>query len=148
METAVIRFWWGVLSFLDDLLIVLAYDATAASVTAHWAFGIVTNERRRFLLYLLNDGEVRNVDELSLQITASQLDVHPEEVPEARRKQVVRSLIHTDLPKLAERGLVEFDRRSGDVVPREVPDALDRLITVARTIDDVPVESDSEPAVE
>ncbi|WP_449271835.1 DUF7344 domain-containing protein [Haloterrigena turkmenica] len=50
------------------------------------------------------------------------------------------SLAHSDLPKLAENGLVEFDRRSKAVRYSRPPDLLDKMLRLCANFDDPAVE--------
>lgn len=90
-------------------------------------FDLLSNRRRRYVLYYLHDQPdgVATMDEvtdgvLTLQSTVSNADSgaepgacpDPEPGSDERRQQLRTELQHTHLPKLADAGVIEHDRRS------------------------------------
>jgi len=84
-------------------------DEPADDVSA--AFDLLSDARRRGVLYAAERGEQTTVEELAERISTWLSDGEG-----ARRDSSVRlSLIHTHLPKLADAGVVEYDRERGTV---------------------------------
>ncbi|MFU8869618.1 hypothetical protein [Natronococcus sp.] len=82
---------------------------------------LLSNRRRRDVLYCLAETEVASIESLATTIAARESSVPAERVSSDERKPVLVDLYHTHLPKLADRRLIEYDRRSG-VVRRSAPD--------------------------
>jgi hypothetical protein len=101
-------------------------------------FALVAHERRRYVLYLLEEEPVRTVEALAIRIEAWEREVPVADVPEAKRREVETSLVHKHLPKLADSDVVNYDPRSGDVVLGERPTELEPLLDVARRYDGEP----------
>ncbi|SIR86956.1 hypothetical protein SAMN05421858_4198 [Haladaptatus litoreus] len=69
--------------------------------------------RRQLLCYLqTKDADVANLDELVTHI-------HKKSKRETTPEQVRILLIHTHIPKLADYGVIEFDRRNKDIRYRD-----------------------------
>lgn len=77
-------------------------------------FDILSNGRRRYVLYYLQeaDGPV-NLDELARELAAWENETTVEELTKQQRKRVYVSLYQTHIQKLADAGVVEYDRESG-----------------------------------
>jgi hypothetical protein len=56
------------------------------------------------------------------------------------------SLHHVHLPRLERTGLIEYDERSGEIVGREWPAGLDRLLAAARELESGVIAEGSETA--
>lgn len=96
---------------------------------------LLVDQRRRNLLYHLAATDVTDVDTLAPKVAAVDEDVSPDEVPPEVQKQATVSLVHVHLPKLAEVGAIEFDRRSGAIRCRSLPPVLDQLAETCREIE-------------
>lgn len=99
-------------------------------------FGLLADERRRLLLYLLREHGEANLDDLADVLTGWLAVRRGGGVgtPEARRKLYV-SLYHTHVPKLRGAGIVTFDEGT-TVVSFEPPsEELDRLLDTALEMD-------------
>jgi DNA-binding transcriptional ArsR family regulator len=79
-------------------------------------FSMLRNERRREVIHYLHghEGEV-DLRELSEYIAAMENECDPEEVTYKQRKRVQTALYQMHLPKLADQGIVAYDRRAGRV---------------------------------
>lgn len=79
-------------------------------------FTLLQNQRRRYVLDYLRDAD-RPVElrELSERIAARETGKRVDEVTYRERKRAYTSLYQAHLPKLAEAGVVDYDRRSGVV---------------------------------
>lgn len=83
----------------------------------------VSNSRRRYVCYaLLGSGEW-SLDDLATRVAAWEAGVPDEEVTDERRRRLYVALYHSHVPKLAERGIVEFD--AGRETVRPGPNARD-----------------------
>lgn len=89
---------------------------TADRMSPDLVFEILSNTRRRMMLYYLrqNDGAA-SVKELAEQIAALENDVTVGELGRQQRKRVYVSLYQTHVPKLEDAGIIEYDDANGDV---------------------------------
>lgn len=72
-------------------------------------FDLLGNARRRRVLrHLLNDSTI-TLTNLSARIAAWENDTTVDDVTSRQRKQVYSSLYQTHIPRLSDRGLVEYD---------------------------------------
>jgi DNA-binding transcriptional ArsR family regulator len=79
-------------------------------------FSMLRNERRREVIHYLSEHEgTVDLRELSEYIAALENDCDPEAVTYKQRKRVQTALYQMHLPKLAEQGIVAYDRRAGQV---------------------------------
>lgn len=98
-------------------------------------FDALSTARCRYVLYLLLENEYSNVTDLALQIAAWEEDRSVEEVSDGEHERVSLSLMHNHLPRLADYGFVEYDRRSGDIVRAAGFEAVDDAVEQVREID-------------
>lgn len=80
-------------------------------------FEILQNARRREVLSYLRgrEGPV-DIRDLTVYVAAAENDCPADDLEYNQRKRVHTSLYQSHLPKLADAGLVEYDRRAGTVV--------------------------------
>jgi hypothetical protein len=79
-------------------------------------FSMLRNERRREVINYLRDREGPvDLRELSEHVAAIENDCAPDEVTYKQRKRVQTALYQMHLPKLADRDIVDYDRRAGRV---------------------------------
>lgn len=92
-------------------------------------FAGLSNRRRRYILYYLQETRHTDVDALATQIAAWEQDRTLEHVADDHRDRIKHELTHSHLPKLTDYNLIEYDRRSGVVrfvdPPSVLEDALD-----------------------
>ena len=93
-------------------------------------FELLSNHRRRYTLHHLYDVEDADIGDLSRQIAAWENDTTPAEVTSAERKRVYTSLQQFHLPKLDEKGVVEYDERAGEVELAGLADDLDVYLEI------------------
>ena len=80
------------------------------------AFNILSNSRRRYILYYLyTRSEPATIDELAGQIAAWENEIPIEELDDTARRRVYVSLYQTHLPKLDDFGIADYDRDDGTV---------------------------------
>ena len=89
---------------------------------------LLANARRRYLWeYLRREEREVSLQEVSEVIAGRELDKPPSAVTYDERKSVYTSLRQFHCPKMADAGLVEFDRRAGRVAPCEGSDLVVEL---------------------
>ena len=108
----------------------------AGTLSLDAVYGILSESRRRYLLYYFLESDHANIEGLSLQIVAWEQDVPIDTVSEAQKQRVTSSLIHSHLPKLEDNGIVEYDDRTGDVVVSDGFDEVRETVRQAREMED------------
>jgi hypothetical protein len=79
-------------------------------------FSTLRNERRREVIdYLRGREKATDLRDLSEHIAAVENDCDPADVTYDQRKRVQTALYQMHLPKLADRDIVTYDRRAGEV---------------------------------
>ena len=71
-------------------------------------FELLSNQRRRYLLYYLSEHETGSVDEIVEYVLTK-------EAGKEDRHTVTISIYHDHIPKLVDAGLLEYDKRSKTV---------------------------------
>lgn len=100
------------------------------SLTPDEVFELLSNQRRRMVLYYLRQsGGTVGMKELAGQIAAMENDIPMSELSSQQRKRVYVSLYQTHLPKMAEMSTIEYDKDSGIVSLTDQSDELDRYLT-------------------
>ncbi len=80
------------------------------------AFEILTNARRRYTLsYLRSQSGAVSIGELAEVVAAWENETSVELVSSKERKSVYTSLYQTHLPKMADAGVIDYDRQRGNV---------------------------------
>lgn len=74
---------------------------------------VLSERRRRCILYCLREDNVADIGGLARRVAARLDRTSPKEVSERRRETVEISLVHVELPMLADAGVVSYDRRTG-----------------------------------
>lgn len=112
----------------DDPVASASGDAESGveSISQDDIFDVLSNRRRRLLLQYLrrHDGETVELSSVSSQLAAWEQGTSPASISYADRKNVHTALYQFHLPKMAEVGFVDYDRRSGEI---ELTDAARRL---------------------
>ncbi len=89
---------------------------TSSGISTDIVFEILSNTRRRMVLYYLRrSGGSATVQELAEQIAALENNVEVEELQSQQRKRVYVSLYQTHIPKLENTGIIEYDDTQGIV---------------------------------
>lgn len=113
-------------------------DATGDGVGLDELFEVLSDRRRRYALYRLQqaDGRVR-LRALVGTVLAWETDRDPEELPERRRRRTYLEFYHTHVPLLADYGLVSYSEDEGTV--RLEPDiGGEPYLRAARADDGIP----------
>ncbi|WP_229112572.1 DUF7344 domain-containing protein [Halapricum desulfuricans] len=100
------------------------------------AFEILSNRRRRFALHhLQHNGERAELGELSEHVAAWENDSGVQEISASERKRVYTSLQQFHLPKMDDKGVVEFDDREGVVELTPAAEQMDVYLEVVEDND-------------
>jgi hypothetical protein len=91
----------------------------------------LAHPRRRYLCYELREGAEWTLTELATSIAAWENDVPRDQVTSGQREDVYVALYHAHVPKLADIGVVTFDRTRETVT---VGEHADQLLSVLRSI--------------
>lgn len=98
-------------------------------------YGLLSESRRRFVLYeLMERGEV-TVDGVARRIVEHETGEHDDGSAKPLERSVPISLVHTHLPRLADCGLVEYDAATGTVAAGERFDEARETIARANAIE-------------
>ena len=85
-------------------------SSAESEVSPDLVFELLSNQRRRMVLYYLRRAEgTMSVKELAREIAARENDVPVEELTSQQRKRVYVSLYQTHLPKLESTGMIDYD---------------------------------------
>lgn len=86
------------------------------SLSQDAVFDILSNARRRFVLYYLREaGEPVEMGELAQELAAWENETTVDELTKQQRKRVYVSLYQTHIQKLADAGIVNYDHDTGMV---------------------------------
>lgn len=100
------------------------------------AFEILSNRRRRFALHhLQHNGERAELGELSEHVAAWENDSRVQEISATERKRVYTSLQQFHLPKMDDKGVIEFDDREGVVELTPAAEQMDVYLEVVEDND-------------
>lgn len=95
----------------------------------------VSDSKRRAALRELWDREVVTVDELAAAVAARTADAAGPVDDDAREKVSIE-LAHVHLPALADRGFVEFDRRTSTVTYGDPPRDLEAVLRLVEELEE------------
>ena len=99
-------------------------------------FTLFSNERRRYVLYYLNqaDGKV-SIDELVEQIHDWETRSSHDSVPSDDYEDIVISLEHNHLPKIEDASHIEFQRENQQIRISGLSPESDILLSVSKTVE-------------
>ncbi|RKD95259.1 DUF7344 domain-containing protein [Halopiger aswanensis] len=104
-------------------------------------YDLLSDRRRRHLLYLLLDGDRLPVDEIALRLAAWEGETPLPAVEDDRRRRIATALRHNHLPRLADHDVIEYDPDGETVAPGPDFDAVESVVRRASAI-----EIDANPA--
>jgi len=112
-------------------------ESTASELPLDVVFEIIRNERRRLVLQYLedNDGDT-TLSDLAEHIAAIENDTTVAALSAQQRKRVYVGLYQCHLPKMADSGIVEFNKDRGLVRPGPNIDQLEPYLEVDPEADD------------
>lgn len=107
-------------------------DRDAEELPLDSIFEIIRNRRRRLVLKCLDesDDEVLELSDISEQIAAIENDTTEEALSAQQRKRVYVGLYQCHLPKMADSGVIEFDKNRGTVSKGPNVEQLDPYLDV------------------
>lgn len=89
-------------------------------------FDVLSSARRRYVIYYLrSQDEPVEITELARQVAAWEYDTDPDELTDKQQKRVYVSLYQTHVPKLAQLGIVDYDKERGVVSATRMSRRLD-----------------------
>jgi DNA-binding transcriptional ArsR family regulator len=89
-------------------------ESDSESLSQGVIYDILSSPRRRFVLYYLREqGGQATVSELADEVAAWENDRSVAELSDKQRKRAYVSLYQTHVPKLAEVGIIDYDKDSG-----------------------------------
>lgn len=101
------------------------------------AFDILSNARRRFVLYYLREaGEPVELGELAGELAAWENETTPAELTKQQRKRVYVSLYQTHIQKLADADVIDYDQDSGMVRLADGSSQIGEYLSVGTEDDD------------
>lgn len=91
--------------------------AGSEAIPRDQVFGMLSNRRRRWVLYALTqqDGDAADFGTVVDAVSAWEYDVDPTELSWKQRKRIYTALRQSHLPKLDETGIINYDRDRGTV---------------------------------
>lgn len=89
-------------------------ESDSESLSQGVIYDILSSPRRRFVLYYLREhGGEATVSELADEVAAWENDLAVDALSDKQRKRAYVSLYQTHIPKLAEVGIIDYDKDSG-----------------------------------
>lgn len=102
-----------------------------AAIAPETVFEVLSNERRRYVLHHLKAaGERVTVRDLSEQVAAWENGIELAAVTPKERKRVYTALHQTHLPKMADVGVIDYDRDRGTLELTPAVDAFDIYLEI------------------
>lgn len=96
-------------------------------------FEILSNQRRRYALHhLKQNGDRADLGDIAEHVAAWENDVEVPAISSAERKRVYTSLQQFHLPKLDDKGVLEFDDREGVVELTSMAEDMDIYLEVVQ----------------
>lgn len=108
-------------------------------------FSLLSSERRRIAIQIINDQGAINKSELAEHVAAVELDKPIRDLDSQERKRVLVSLHQAHLPKMEQWGVIDYDAQTGRIERRKEigkplwylqnsPDSSSRLQTMLELI--------------
>ena len=108
-------------------------DPDRGELTEGKLFDLLSNQRRRYILYtLIQEDDRLDLGQLSREIAAWEDGVPYEDVSGADRRRVYTALQQSHLPKLDDGGTIEFDPDRGTIEPAPALDDIERYLRAVR----------------
>lgn len=98
-------------------------------------FDLLTEERRRYALYYLQEDSPVSVDELAIQVVEWETNSAKVSLPVSEREEIKLELFYNDLPKASEAEYIRYNSEEGIVELNEEPHEIDAILAVAKVIE-------------
>jgi len=105
-------------------------------------FEVLADERRRYLCYLLCDRSELHLDDAVAAIT--DWESEDQQAPDTNREQLKLSLLHSHIPKLRAKDVVNFDPHSETLVADEPEAVLTALEAVGTALSPAGVDREDD----
>ncbi|MDF9744613.1 DUF7344 domain-containing protein [Natrinema salsiterrestre] len=96
---------------------------------------ILSNRRRRCVLYCLDAADHRDVETLAKRVVTRLERTVPDDRAEVRYDDVELSLVHVDIPMLEDADVISYDRRRGDLCLDCPPTRIEPLLETCAALD-------------
>lgn len=93
--------------------------------------GVLSDQRRRYALYYLQDQTTATLQEVAAQVATWETERGEQAAESVQTDQVYTDFYHRHLPKLADANLIEYDPRE-ELVRYDCPKQLERVIDIIR----------------
>lgn len=106
-----------------------------SALSTEEVFLILSNRRRRYTMYyLLQNGEDADIRDVVEQVAVWESDAAtaPKDLNSAERKRVYTALQQNHLPKMADIGVIEYNKNRGNVEPTEQLNELDIYLDIVQ----------------
>lgn len=103
--------------------------------TVDRVYDLLSDRRRRHLLYLLLDADRLSIDEIALRLAAWEGETPMTAVEDDRRRRIGTALRHNHLPRLADHDVIEYDPDRETVVPGPDFDTVDSFVRRASAVE-------------
>ena len=111
--------------------------AMESQLSQDTVFDVLSNSRRRYVLYYLRqESEPIQLIDLAEHVAAWENETDIESLTDQERKRVYVSLYQTHIPKLADTGVVTYDKEAGTVALTERRSAINKHLS--ETEDNIP----------
>ena len=109
-------------------------------------YHLLQNERRRNVLRYLHDAEEKvSMRDIAEQVAAWENDSTVQAITSSERQRVYIPLYQSHLPKLDEKGIIEYDQSRGTVRKTDAADVLYEYLEPGTSDDDVEEEDEHNP---
>lgn len=103
------------------------------SLSTEEIFSVLSNRRRRYTLhYLLQNGADTNVSEIAEQLAAWESNTEPAKIDSETRKRTYTALQQNHLPRMADIGVIDFNKDRGTIEPTESLQELDIYLDISQ----------------
>lgn len=102
----------------------------------------LSSHRRRAALYYLRENGVTDVDELAKYVASTSNDAPEANLSGEQFERAKATLIHSDLPRLREAGIIEYERRSETVRYRQSSQFVTRILRSCAEFETVSMSTD------
>lgn len=122
-------------SGLEDETVVVSNAGDDGMADLDELLRILSDRRRRCILYCLDSADHRDVDTLAKRV-ATRLERTASDDRDAVRDDAIKlSLVHVDIPMLEDADIVSYDRRRGDLCLDCPPTHIETLLETCATLD-------------